>query len=90
MVMLPNGRKPIGRKIMFKKNVNATCQVEKYKARLVVKEYSQVEGVDFTEIFSPVAMLASTRGLMYLATTFYLGIYHMDVKTTFFHGYLKE
>jgi hypothetical protein len=51
LVELPNGRKHVGSKWVFKKKLNATGQVEKFKARLVVKGYSQVEGVDFGEIF---------------------------------------
>ena len=56
LVEFPIGRNPIGRKWVFKKKLNAKGKVEKQKARLVVaKDYSQVEGIDFGEIFSPVA-----------------------------------
>jgi hypothetical protein len=54
--------------------MNATGQVKKFKAQLVAKGYSQVEGVDFGEIFSPVAKLTSIRVLMSLAATFDLEI----------------
>jgi hypothetical protein len=74
LVKLPSGRNPIGRKWVFKKKMNATGQVKKFKARLVAKGYSQVEGVDFSEIFSPVAKLTSIRVLMSLAATFDLEI----------------
>ena len=40
LVELPNGRKPIGSKWVFKKKLNAAGKVEKYKARLVAKGYS--------------------------------------------------
>jgi hypothetical protein len=65
-------------------------QVKKFKARLVAKGYSQVEGVDFGDIFSPVEKLTSIRVLMSLAATFDLEIEQMDVKTTFLHGDLEE
>eukprot|EP00253_Pinus_taeda_P016903 PITA_16903 len=55
MVELPDGRKPIGSKWVFKKKTNAEGKVEKYKARLIAKGYSQVLGIDFCDIFSPVS-----------------------------------
>ena len=70
--------------------MNAVGQVENFKDRLVVKGYSQVKGVEFSENFSHVARLTSIRILMSLATTFDLDIEEMDVKTTFLHGDLEE
>jgi hypothetical protein len=70
LVELPTGRKPIGRKWVFKKKLNAEEKVEKYKARLVAKGYSQVEGIDFGEIFSPVAKLTSIIFLLSVAAAF--------------------
>jgi hypothetical protein len=64
--------------------------VEKYKARLVEKGYSQVEGIDFGEIFSPVAKLTSIRFILSIVVAFDLEVEHMDVKTTFLHGDLEE
>jgi hypothetical protein len=59
LVELPAGIKYFGSKWLFKKNFNAEGKVEKYKARLVEKGYSQVEGIEFGEIFSHVAKLTS-------------------------------
>jgi hypothetical protein len=53
LVELPSVRNLVGRKWVFKKKMNTAGQVEKFKSRLVVKGYSQVEGVEFGEIFSP-------------------------------------
>jgi len=70
MAELPVGRKPIGNKWMFKKKTNVEGKVEKYKARLVAKGYSQVSGIDFNDIFSPVAKVTSIRLLLTVATPF--------------------
>jgi hypothetical protein len=90
LVKLPNGRKIVGRKWVFKKKMNARSQVVKFKCLLVSKGYSQVEGVDFGDIFSHVANLTSIRVLMSMATTFDLDIKKMDVKTMFLNGDLEE
>ena len=90
LVALLDGRRTIRRKWVFKKNTNATSHVEKFKAQLVAKGYSQVEGINFVEIFSPISKLSSIRLLMSLAVTFDLEIDKMDVKITFLHGDLEE
>jgi hypothetical protein len=74
LVKLPSGRNPISSKWVLKKKMNAIGQVEKFKARMVVKGYSQVEGVDINDIFSPVAKLTSIRVLMSLTVVFDLEI----------------
>eukprot|EP00253_Pinus_taeda_P033039 PITA_33039 len=61
LVELPARRKPIGRKWVFKKKTNAEGKVEKYKAQLVAKGYSQVPGIDFSDIFSLVAKCPKTQ-----------------------------
>jgi hypothetical protein len=90
LVDLLTGRNPIGNKWVFKKKLNAKGKVEKYKAQLVAMGYSQVEGIDFGEIFSPIAKLTSIIFLLYVAATFYFEVEQMDVKTTFIHGDLEE
>ena len=84
------GRKFVGSKWLFKKKFNAQGKVEKYKAWLVAKGYSQIEGLDFGEIFSHVAMLNSIRFLLSIAIAFDLELEQMDVKRTFLHGDLEE
>jgi hypothetical protein len=75
---------------VFKKKLNAEGKVEKYKARLVAKGYSQVEGIDFGEIFSPVSKLTSIRFILSVVVAFDFEVEQMDVKTTFLHGDLEE
>jgi hypothetical protein len=58
-------RNPIRSKWVFKKKLNAESKVEKYTTRLVAKGHSPVEGIDFGEIFSPVAKSTYIR-LFYL------------------------
>ena len=55
---------------MFKKKMNVEVKVEKYKARLVANAYSQVPGIDFGDIFSPVAKVTSIRLLLYVSVAF--------------------
>jgi phosphoribosyl-AMP cyclohydrolase len=90
IVEFPAGRKYVGSKWLFKNKFNAQGKVEKYKARLVAKGYSQVEGIDFGEIFSPVAKLTSIRFLLSIDAAFDLEVEQMNVKTTFLHGDLEE
>eukprot|EP00253_Pinus_taeda_P030053 PITA_30053 len=70
LVELPAGRKPIGSKWVFKKKTNAEGKVEKYKDLLIAKDYSQVLGIDFGDIFSPVAKVTSIRLLLSIAASF--------------------
>jgi len=75
---------------VFKKKTNAEGKVEKYKARLVAKGYSLVPGIDFGDIFYPVAKVNSIRLLLFLTATFDFEVEQMDVKTTFLHRDLEE
>ena len=54
LVDFPDGYRPIRCKWVFKTKHNAKGHVERYRARLVAKGYSQREGIDFKEIFSHV------------------------------------
>lgn len=62
----------------------------KYKARLVAKGFTQKEGIDFTEVFSPVVKYKTIRIMLSLVAQFNLELEQMDVKTTFLHGELDE
>ena len=70
LVELLAGRKPIGRKWVFKKKMNVEGKVEKYKAQLVAKDYSQVLGIDFGDIFSPIAKVTSIRLILSVVVAF--------------------
>ena len=63
---------------------------KRYKARLVVKGFQQKEGIDYTEIFSPVVKMSTIRLVLGMVAVENLHLEQLDVKTTFFHGDLEE
>ena len=87
---LPDDRRAIENKWIFKKKTNIDGSVTIYKARLVAKGFRQIQGVDYNEIFSTVVMLKSIRIMLAIAAFYDCEIWQMDVKTTFLNGYLKE
>lgn len=83
--------RPIGCKWIFKKKEGATKEEgPRFKARLVAKGYSQKEGIDYQEIFSPVVKLVSIRFVLSAVVHFDMELQQMDVKTAFLHGFLEE
>ena len=84
------GRKTIESKWVLKRNTNVGGHIEKYKAWLLAKGYSQVKGVNFGDIFSPIEKLTSIRVLMSLVIAFDLEMEKMDIKIAFLHGDLEE
>lgn len=77
-------------KWVYKIKRNAKGEVERYKARLVVKCYKQQPGIDYGEVFTVVAHLESIRLFISLASHHRWKYFHMDVKSTFLKGYLEE
>ena len=90
LVDLPNDRKAVENKWIFKKKTDADGNVTVYKARLVAKGFRQIQGVDYDETFSPVAMLKSVRIMLAVAAFFDYEIWQMDVKTAFLNGNIEE
>ncbi|KAH9752839.1 hypothetical protein KPL71_014867 [Citrus sinensis] len=86
----PEGIIPIRCKWIFKRKIGLDGKVETYKARLVAKGYRQIQGIDYEETFSPVAMLKSIRILLAIAAYYDYEIWQMDVKTAFLNGYIEE
>ncbi|GKA59938.1 reverse transcriptase [Tanacetum coccineum] len=90
MAELPEGHKPIGVKWVYKKKMNATGEIQRYKARLVAKGYRQKAGIDYDEIFAPVARMETIRLLISQSAQNGWKIYQMDVKSAFLNGVLDE
>ena len=90
LVDLPKGYKPIGCKWVFKTKRYNKGNVERYKARLVTKGYTQRESIDFTETFSLVSTKDSLRLIMALVAHFDLELHQMDFKIAFLNGDLSK
>ena len=82
--------KAIGVKWVYRIKHIADGEVDRYKARLVAKGYKQKYGIDYEEVFAPVARLDTVRLLISLAAHHRWKIYHLDVKSAFLNGILEE
>ncbi|XP_070002894.1 putative mitochondrial protein AtMg00820 [Nicotiana tabacum] len=69
IVPLPKGKKSIGCKWVYKINYKASTQAERYKERLVAKEFNQREGLDYQETFSHVVKMVTVRSVVALAAS---------------------
>jgi hypothetical protein len=87
---LPAGQRAIGLKWVYKLKKNPAGEIVRHKARLVAKGYAQRAGVDFDEVFAPVARLDSVRVLLAVAAHHGWEVHHLDVKSAFLNGDLIE
>ncbi|KAH9782773.1 retrovirus-related pol polyprotein from transposon TNT 1-94-like protein [Citrus sinensis] len=91
LVKLPKGKRAIGNKWVYTKKQGSSNQTTpRYKARLRAKGFSQKEGIDYNEVFSPVVKHTSIRILFALVAEYELELAQLDVKTAFLHGDLEE
>ena len=75
---------------LYKIKYAADGSVEKFKARFVARGFSQIEGVDYSETFAPIAPYTSIRSVISLVAEMGWKIHQMDVKTAFLHGMIEE
>lgn len=80
----------VGLKWVFKTKLKADGTVERFKARLAVKGYNQIEGVNFEDTFSPVVKATNIRIVLSIATTLHWPLKQFDIKNDFLHRDLKE
>jgi len=90
LVKVPNDIKLIGCKWLYKRKKGVDGKVETLKAILVAKWFTQKEGIDYEDTFSPCSMLQSIQIPLAIATHFDYEIWQMDVKTPFLNGQLDE
>lgn len=90
LVELPKDKKPIDCKWVFKIKRNTHTNAVRYKARLVVRGFSQRKGIDYDETYSPVVRHTSIRFLLAIAAKLGLRTRQLDVVTAFLNGELEE
>ncbi|GJU04832.1 putative ribonuclease H-like domain-containing protein [Tanacetum coccineum] len=90
LVPLPVGKHAIGTKWILKNKRDARGIVVRNKARLVAQGHRQEEGIDYDEVFAPVARIEAIR--LFLAFASYMGflVYQLDVKSAFLYGEIEE
>ena len=89
LVPRPDNQKVIGCKWIYKIKRGPNGEISRYKARLVAKGFLQTEGVDFQEVFAPVAHRTTIRALLSFANTYNYEVHQMDIKTAFLHGLIE-
>ncbi|GKB40709.1 putative ribonuclease H-like domain-containing protein [Tanacetum coccineum] len=90
LVDLPNGKRAIGTKWVYKNKKDERGIVIKNKARLVAKGYTQEEGIDYDEVFATVARIEAIRLFLSYDSFKDFVVYQMDVKSAFLHGKIEE
>lgn len=86
VVRLPQGKRAIGSRWVFKIKRTSDGSIERYKGRIVAKGYSQREGIDYTETFAPTARFGALRTVIALAAIEDMELESVDISTAFLNG----
>ncbi|THG98301.1 hypothetical protein EW026_g3860 [Hermanssonia centrifuga] len=89
-VKKPDSRRLVDCKWVYTIKRGPNGEILKYKARLVARRFTQIEGIDYNETFAPVSKFTSIRSLLALTAHHDLEIHQMDVKSAFLNGDLNE
>ncbi|KAI3718574.1 hypothetical protein L6452_19451 [Arctium lappa] len=90
LVDLPKGQRAIGTKWVFRNKRDERGIVIRNKARLVAQGYTEEEGIDYEEVFAPVARIEAIRLFLAYASYMKFKVYQMDVKSAFLYGSIEE
>ncbi|GJY91407.1 putative ribonuclease H-like domain-containing protein [Tanacetum coccineum] len=90
LVDLPNGKRAIGTKWVFKNKKNKRGIMIKNKARLVTQGYTQEDGIDYDDVFAPVARIEAIRLFLAYASFKDFVVYQVDVKSAFLYGKIEK
>ena len=88
LVERPEGVNIVGNKWVYKLKRNSDGDIDSFKARLIAQGYTQTYGMDYNEVFSPVARTSAIRSILAIANAMNLEIHQMDVRTAFLNGNL--
>ncbi|GJU90187.1 putative ribonuclease H-like domain-containing protein, partial [Tanacetum coccineum] len=90
LVDLPNGKRAIGTKWVFRNKKDDRGIVVRNKARLVAQSYTQEEGIDYDKVFAPVARIEAIRLFLAYASFMRFIVFQMDVKSAFLYSTIEE
>jgi len=90
LVDKPEGAKVIGTKWVLRNKTDDRGVIIRNKARLVVQCFRQIEGLDYNEVYAPVARLEAIRIFLAYASFMKFKVYQLDVKCAFLHGHIGE
>lgn len=90
LILRPYDKTIIGTKWVFRNKLDENGIISNNKARLVVREYSQAEGIDYEETYAPIARLVPIRLLSTFVCCLDFKLYQMNVKLIFLNNYINE